>query len=42
MVLSGRLHARKRAKLKGCASALEGGLCGRYGHLLHCGDRRCL
>ena len=25
---SGRLHARKRAKLEGCASALEGVLCG--------------
>jgi hypothetical protein len=28
MVLSGILHARKRAKLEGSASALEGVLCG--------------
>jgi hypothetical protein len=40
---SGRLHARKRAMLKGCASALEGVLCGVLlaegvlGAILYCG-----
>jgi hypothetical protein len=40
---SGRLHARKRAKLEGRASALEGVLCGVLfaegvlGVILHCG-----